>query len=145
MRGSRFIAPLVLAWAATLGARTDDAAAGPEGEWWTPGFAARVRIQSCGDTLCGRIVWLWDDAARDAGDAQRPLVGLTIVEAMRRVAANKFGRGRLYNPEDGRDYAGSLTLTAPNRLLVEGCVVFICKTQIWRRYDAQQVPPVARP
>jgi uncharacterized protein (DUF2147 family) len=42
------------AWAAGEAAATS-----PVGEWWTPGFGARVRIEPCGDALCGRIVWVW--------------------------------------------------------------------------------------
>jgi uncharacterized protein (DUF2147 family) len=50
--------------------------------------------------------------------------------------------GRLYNPEDGRDYKGSLHLQSPNRLVVDGCVLFLCRTQVWRRADLSRCPPV---
>jgi hypothetical protein len=57
--------------------------------------------------------------------------------------SSRWQGGRLYNPEDGRDYKGSLHLQSPTRLVVDGCVLFICRTQVWRRFAAQQRPPVA--
>jgi len=112
------------------------------GEWWTPGFGARVRIEACGDALCGRISWLWDD--KPAGVADRGmLLGKPVLERMAAAGPGRWAGGRLYNPEDGRDYTGSLQLQGPDRLLLEGCVLFVCRTQLWRRFDAHRCPPVA--
>jgi uncharacterized protein (DUF2147 family) len=114
------------------------------GDWWTPGFNARVRIERCGDAVCGRIVWLWDETPKDIADKQ-PLLGRVVIDRMQAADAGRWQGGRLYNPEDGRDYKGSLQLQSPTRLVVDGCVLFICRTQVWRRADAQQCPPVALP
>jgi uncharacterized protein (DUF2147 family) len=103
------------------------------GEWWTPGFASRVRLAPCAEAptrLCGLIVWLWDERATVADG--KPLLGRRVVDG-----------DRLHNPEDGRSYAGRLRLVSAHQLEVEGCVLMICKRQVWRRYDAQRVPPVA--
>lgn len=51
--------------------------------------------------------------------------------------------GHLYNPEAGRDYKGSLHLQSPTRLVVDGRVLFVCRTQARRRADAARCPPVA--
>lgn len=112
------------------------------GEWWTPGFNARVRIEACGDAVCGRIVWVWDETPKDIAD-KSPLVGRKVIEAMRADGATLWSGGRLYNPEDGRDYRGSLQLQSPTRLVVDGCVMFLCKQQVWRRADPARCPPVA--
>ena len=130
-----------LADAQPVPARTS---ATPVGDWWTPGFNARVRIAPCGDVLCGHIVWLWDETPKDIVD-KSPLVGRKIVEGMRPDSAVRWSGGRLYNPEDGRDYKGSLTMTAASSLVVDGCVLFICKSQVWRRADSERCPPVATP
>ena len=114
------------------------------GEWWTPGFNARVRIEACGDAVCGRIVWLWDDAPKNVAD-KTPLVGRLVIDRMQAAEAGFWRGGRLYNPEDGRDYKGSLHLQSPARLVVDGCVLFICQTQVWRRVDAARCPPAAPP
>ena len=59
------------------------------GEWWTPGFNARVRIEPCGDGVCGRIVWLWDDTPIPV------VVGaLTWMEACKRVVSVPAADGR---------------------------------------------------
>lgn len=116
----------------------------PFGEWWTPGFNARVRLEPCADAVCGRIVWMWDESPKDIA-VKNALVGRTVVEGMRTVASGRWSGGRLYNPEDGRNYKGSLELQTPTRLVVDGCVLFICKMQIWRRVDEQRCPPVAAP
>lgn len=113
-----------------------------KGDLWTPGFNARVRIAPCGDALCGHIVWVWDGTPKDIAD-KSPLVGRKVSEGMVPESPARWSSGRLYNPEDGRDYKGSLMLAATNRLLVDGCVRFICKSQVWRRADSERCPPVA--
>jgi uncharacterized protein (DUF2147 family) len=115
---------------------------GVTGEWWTPGFNARVRIEPCGDAVCGRIVWLWDETPKDIAD-RNPLVGRLVIDAMSAAEPGRWRGGRLYNPEDGRDYRGSLHLQSPTRLVVDGCVLFVCRTQVWRRAEAGRCPPVA--
>jgi len=132
-----------------LAAVTTSAVADPGrdllGEWWTPGFQARVRIEPCGnDAVCGRIVWLWDDKPQGIAD-KSPLIGKTVIEQMRLTQPERWTGGRLYNPEDGRDYKGSLQLRSPSTLVVDGCVLFLCQTQLWRRADAARCPPVALP
>jgi uncharacterized protein (DUF2147 family) len=112
------------------------------GDWWTPGFGARVRIEPCGDAVCGRIVWAWDETPSDIAD-KSPLVGRRVIDGMRADGSGRWHGGRMYNPEDGRDYKGHLHLQSPTRLSVEGCVLFICKQQIWRRADMERCPPVA--
>ncbi len=114
------------------------------GEWWTPGFNARVRIEPCGDAVCGRIVWMWDETPKGIADTGQ-LIGKPVIEKMRAVAASRWAEGRLYNPEDGRDYKGTLHLRSRNHLVVEGCVLFVCQTQLWRRADVSRCPPVASP
>ena len=113
------------------------------GDWWTPGFGARVRLEPCnGDAVCGRIVWAWDEQPKDIAD-KRPLVGRQVVAAMRAGRdETHWSGGHLYNPEDGREYKGSLNLQSPTRLVVDGCVLFVCRQQVWRRFEAARCPPV---
>lgn len=112
-------------------------------EWWTPGFNARVRLERCAEQLCGTIVWVWDERATDVAD-KLPLVGRKIIVNMRADGAGSWSGGRIYNPEDGRHYDASLRLVAPNNLTVEGCALFFCKSQTWRRADPAMCPPVVR-
>lgn len=116
-----------------------------QGEWWTPGFNARVRIEACGeDAVCGHIVWLWDDKPQGIAD-KTPLLGKPVIERMRAGEPGHWSGGRLYNPEDGRDYKGTLQLRSASTLVVSGCVLFICQAQVWRRAELARCPPVAPP
>src|SRR5206468_2235136 len=64
-RQSGMTRALLLALLAALAAPTAHAQPDIAGDWWTPGFNARVRIERCGAAVCGRIVWLWDDTPKD--------------------------------------------------------------------------------
>jgi uncharacterized protein (DUF2147 family) len=114
------------------------------GEWWTPGFNARVVIYECGNEACGKITWLWEETPQDIADKQ-PLIGRAIFSGLKRLEPNKWGDGRIYNPEDGRSYASDIALLTTNTLEVNGCVMLFCKRQVWRRFDSSQCPPVAVP
>lgn len=112
-------------------------------EWWTPGFNARVKLTPCEDKLCGTIVWAWDEHPPGAAD-KRPLVGQRIISGMRSSDGQVYA-GSIYNPEDGQTYKATMRLKTQNTLLVEGCVLFICRAQIWRRHDSLRSPPVSPP
>jgi uncharacterized protein (DUF2147 family) len=53
--------------------------------------------------------------------------------------------GTTYNPKDGRTYAATLTLRAPDLLEMEGCVLIVCSRQVWRKLPTtcHPVPPDA--
>lgn len=117
-------------------------AEGLVGEWATPGYAARVRIAPCGssaDSLCGTITWLWEpfDASgqplRAFDRRAQPLIGLSLLRDFRAQGDRTSARGQIYNPENGRTYKAVMTLTHPDVLQKDGCVLFVCSKQIWRR------------
>lgn len=113
------------------------------GEWWTPGFNARVRIEPCGDAWCGQIVWAWDDQPQGIADS-RPLVGQIVISGMKLASPGRWTGGRLYNPEDGRSFSGSMTLKGAKNLVLEGCVLIFCQKQVWRREEPGVCPPVSK-
>lgn len=118
---------------------------GALGRWLTPGASAVVELAPCADDsmLCGTIRWLWDatdDKGRPRLDAQnadaglrgRPLLGLAILSGL----APKQGggwQGRIYNPEDGQTYRATVSRRGADTLIVEGCVLFVCQKQVWRK------------
>lgn len=155
MRRASLLAAAVLALAGPAAAqpRADIA-----GRWATQGFGSLVAFEPCaGDpgAWCGRIVWLWapaDDSGRprrdlrnpDAAQRRRPLVGVQIVEGLREVSPGVWSQGRVYNPDDGRTYTGSVLLRG-RTLELRGCALkVVCETQVWRRPQdliaAAQVP-----
>ena len=130
------------------------------GEWATQGFSARVRIGPCDEAegavrVCGTIVWLWEPVDQSASvkkDASnpdvtlrdRPLVGVRLLEGFNPGKAGEWLDGTIYNPEDGRTYAATMSIGASGELRLRGCALAIfCKTQVWRR--TTQFCPGAEP
>lgn len=95
-----------------------------QGQWWTPGFNAPVRIETCGDNAaCGGVVWLAD---------KTPLVGQLLIDPMKRAKPDACADGRLDNPDEGRDHKGSLQLRSDEILVVDGGVPFVRQAQVRR-------------
>ena len=97
------------------------ATSGPEGVWNRDDGLGGVKIAPCGDAICGHVVWL----KMPNGPAY---IGQEVLFDMRQTAPNIWS-GSAHNPEDGRDYAGTMTLDG-DRLLTRGCVFggLICRT-----------------
>ena len=91
------------------------------GVWNREDGLGGVRIAICGGALCGDIAWLRDP--RGPGH-----VGQRVLFDMRQTAADTWS-GTALNPEDGRQYSGSMTI-AGRRLITQGCAFggLICKT-----------------
>lgn len=127
----------------------DAALAGdPAGTWLTESGKARVRVGDCGGAICGTIVWLkepndengkakTDIRNADASKRSRPIIGTPIVLGMKPSGTPDKWTGQLYNAEDGKTYSGSLTLTGPGSIKLEGCVMggLVCKAQRWTRVN----------
>ena len=104
-----------------LGVAETRAAPIPIGVWDRDDGLGGVRIATCGDRLCGDIVWL-----KDSGGPA--FVGQKVLFDMRQTADDTWS-GTARNPEDGRDYSGTMTL-AGDRLITKGCLLagLICKS-----------------
>ena len=103
------------------------------GQWWTPGFGARTRVDRCGHSLCARIAWLWD--GRDA------TLGKLVLSELTPDPSGGFTDGKAFNPEDGQAYSASAKLLSAHRLLITGCILFICREQVWLRVRNELVTP----
>lgn len=121
-------------------------AAGPlTGDWITHKARSMVRITECGAGLCGQIVWLRrglnsgggpvrDKRNRDRSLRDRQVLGLTTFSDLAPSGPGRWA-GLMYNPNDGRTYLGSLTLTNSGSIQVRGCRVGggICGRRKWTR------------
>jgi len=129
------------------------AAADPTGTWLTEGGKSRVKIVRCGNALCGAIIWLKEPNDPDTGKAKtdfrnpdasksgRAMIGTEIVLGMRPGNTSEKWTGEVYNPEDGKTYSGSLTMTSANELSLTGCVLAVlCKSQTWTRVTPSSAP-----
>jgi Delta7-sterol 5-desaturase len=147
---AKITASLLIIAAIGFGAsREADAQAqsGIAGRWATQGFGSIVEFGPCAGaagTMCGRIIWLWepnDANGRARTDRHNPdrslrsrsLVGIEILRGLRETAPGVWSEGSVYNPDDGRTYAGTITLRN-GTLALRGCALnVLCQTQTWRR------------
>ena len=143
----------LLALLAVLARPGTASAADPAGSWLTEGGKSQVRVVRCGNALCGTIIWLkepddsntgkakTDFRNQDASKRGRALVGVAIVLGMQPSGTTDKWTGEVYNPEDGKTYSGSMTMSGDNELSLAGCVLAVlCKSQTWTR-----VRPSTRP
>lgn len=114
------------------------------GVWSTVEGKSHVKIEPCGDKLCGKIIWLkepltdkkiakTDIKNEDINLRGQPINGLEILKGFVPDGDNEWDDGTIYNPEDGKTYSSSMTLVKPDTLEVKGCVVMFCKTQTWTK------------
>lgn len=132
----------LLAIGACLGSAVQACAASPPsifGNWRTDDGAAIVKVDHCGDTLCGKIVQILDPKAPpndinnpDEQKRSQPLVGTIILKNFV-GSASTWKDGSAYDPKAGRNYHSSLALLSQEKLKVTGCVLFICRSRVWTR------------
>lgn len=117
-----------------------EAAAPIAGRWVTPEGDSIVTIGPCGRQTCGRITTFLrkpstpnpvDRNNPDPALRGRPVLGLAVLTGF--ADAGEDWRGRIYDPRSGRSYKSILSRQADGTLKVQGCVAFLCRTQVWRR------------
>lgn len=130
--------------------------ADPVGEWTVAKAVARIRIVDCNNRLWGVVSWEaspgTDSKNPDASLRTRPTLGMPILLGMTRKKDNQWS-GEIYNSEDGRRYAASISLRDQNTLQVQGCVLgILCGGEDWTRAPqpdtaatAPNAAPAARP
>lgn len=135
-------AGMAMAWPAVAAESRADLS----GRWATEGFGSIVEFRPCPTTpteMCGRMIWLWAPAPEggprldrqnpDPALRSRQLVGIEIVSGLRETAPGVWTSGRLYNPDDGRTYTGTVRLRG-GLLELKGCAFnVVCRIQTWRR------------
>jgi len=115
-------------------------AADPTGDWRVADGVANIRIAECNGSMWGVVAWEKTPGGRDSSNPDvskrnRPTLGMPILLGMSpRAGAQATWNGQIYNSEDGRTYDGRISLTAPDKLRVEGCVLgFLCGGEDWHR------------
>ncbi|MDJ1468744.1 DUF2147 domain-containing protein [Cytophagaceae bacterium DM2B3-1] len=138
---------LVLTFAFILTSVLCYAQKGPDavvGTWFTG--KGRVQIYKQGDKYYGKIVWLAepndkegkpkaDKKNPDEKKRTQPILGLVNLRDFTYDEDNVWEDGRIYNPEEGKDYSCKMTLKDPDTLEVRGFVgiSLIGKTVVWKR------------
>ncbi len=141
--------------AAGLGEALAGGGAGPRevGLWIDDTGKGAVRIEPCGNKLCGRIAWLKeplnaegqpriDRNNPDPGKQNRPICGLPILGQLGPLPEGGYDGGWVYDPKVGKSYDVAIELTGPNRLQVTGYkgVRFLGKSFMWTRADTELAP-----
>lgn len=109
------------------------------GIWTDPVKQSKSEIYACDGGICVKVVSPSkgsekDDFNPDPALKGRPMAGAVIMNGAKPEGANKW-KGKLYNPEDGKEYSGSIELVSKDEVKLQGCVMggLICKTRSWQR------------
>ena len=104
------------------------------GTWQTEpadGAFAHVRMQPCGDAICGTIARTFNAE----GEYRSDTIGRQIVRGMVPQGDGRY-EGRVWRPSNDKVYLGKIDLEG-DRLKLRGCVAggLICASQTWARVD----------
>ena len=117
------------------GAAAAAATAQPGGVWRNPKNSVHIKVQPCGGNVCGTVVWANARAKEKARKAGTPnLVGRQLFQEFRPAGGGSWN-GRVFVPDVGRSFSGSLKPAGPNNMVASGCLLgrFLCKSQTWTR------------
>lgn len=136
-----FLAALIFGFVLLTGAGAAlaDPMAEMIGRWRDSDAESEIEIFRCGPALCGKIVWLktpkQDSANPDPAMQARPLVGVQVLKDFTPGKKPAILAGEGYNPEDGKTYEATMTLSAKTTLVIKGCVMggLLCEEDIWTR------------
>lgn len=119
------------------------------GHWLTEGGKSRVEVSDCPPGICAKIIWLKepnDEKGKPLHDGynkikalnSRPILGLPLFDKM--VPTETGWEGQVYNPEEGESFDVTVWMSAPDKLSIKGCVLFICQTHNWTRAPLAPTP-----
>ena len=136
------------AWAAEKTA-TKNAA---EGLWLTENHRSVIKIENCGDRLCGHIFWIikggmaTDRKNPDQTQRSRPMCGLKLLWGFEADDAAHWSGGRIYKADDGDTYHATIEALSADRLKLRGYVgiPLFGASQTWTRVSAADYPPCAK-
>jgi uncharacterized protein (DUF2147 family) len=129
---------IVLAALAVALAAPASAADPIAGRWTTVERDSVITVGPCGATLCGRITRFLrppstpNPVDRNNPDPKlrgRPILGMAVLTGF--TDQGKDWRGRIYDPRSGRNYKSIVSRQPDGSLKVQGCVAFLCRTQVW--------------
>ena len=102
----------------------------PYGVWVRAESGTAFDFYNCADKLCARVIAV-------ARPEDKKAIGTVI---LRNAVRNGDGdwEGDLYNTEDGKIYAGTISVKKPTELTLQGCLISIlCKSETWLRAPDQ--------
>ena len=107
------------------------------GIWRNPSNSVHIRAHPCGQTMCGTVIWASEKAKADAKrGGTDPLIGAQLFSGFVQEK-NGVWRGKVFVPDIGKTFSGTITVVNERRLRGAGCLIgrIGCKSQIWTRVD----------
>ena len=116
------------------------------GIWATPKNNGKVSIEACENGgVCARVIDgrqlrqnpnQADVLNPDLSKRTRRVMGLNILEGYT-GGPTEWKGGTVYDPQTGDSSSNStLTLTAPNTLVVKGCRFVFCRSETWTKIQS---------
>ena len=116
------------------------------GFWLVETQRSIIEIGPCGDSACGKIVWLkepLDDQGQPRTDNLngdddlhgRPLCGMEMINGFSSSDPGKWSDGSIYSPKEGKTYSASMKVRDDGTLRLRGYVLLplFGKSQVWTR------------
>lgn len=153
---SKRLALTLAATAALLAPGSALAAPKEAGIWYDDTGKGAVKIEACGNKLCGKIYWLKDQLNAEGkplrdkynpneGQRNRPICGLQVIGGLTLMETGEWDSGWIYDPKEGKSYSVALIMPDPNTLKVTGYLVMkmMGRTLTWTRAP-NDLPPCAQ-
>ena len=105
------------------------------GEWYTDEDESVVEIYRLDDKFYGKIVWLKEPYTPEGSERRDDsIIGLQLLSDFRYSGRNRWDKGTVYDPNDGKTYSCKMRLKG-DRLKIRGYVgiAVFGRTTIWRR------------
>jgi hypothetical protein len=99
----------------------------PLGDWQTEGNKGTVRVERCGEAMCGYILNLTSNAKGDT----------ILINMKPKPKLDAVWSGNIYSRSSGHTYYATMTMKGVNTLRVEACALghFFCSGNDWTRID----------
>jgi uncharacterized protein (DUF2147 family) len=115
------------------------------GDWMVKDNLAYIRIVNCAGKLWGVVAWEkepgFDVNNPDPAKRNKPLLGSPVLRAMAPTKPNLW-EGQVYNSNDGKLYMAKISLSSPDVLKLEGCILggWFCGGESWTRVKGPEAP-----
>ena len=143
-------AAMLLSAAAMLSSPAFAASPGKEvGIWYDDSGDGAIKVEPCGDKLCGKIFWLKeplnakgiplvDGHNPDSTQRTRTICGLPIFGGLVRQPEGGYDAGWVYDPKEGKSYSFAVASDGPDKLQVTGYIgmKLLGRTMVWTRAPA---------
>ena len=120
-------------------------AASPFGVWQNEEGTAQVKVEPCGETICGKVVGLREPLDKngkpkvdwmnpDPALRNRPVMGLTVLHSFVPDGPDRWVNGTIYDPDSGNTYKSTMTVLPDGTAEVRGYVLLpvIGRTSYWK-------------